>query len=383
VRTLLGLLSLAALSACGLRPLYEGGSQGNVVRSLRSVDVGPIGGRAGWLVRTALVDRLQAPEGAAPRYRLEVELDDRITGFGIRSDDAVTRERRTLRARYRLIDASSGTVLIDATAGSDAGIDVVSSEYATVAAEQTALERLSREIADQIVSRLALYAARTAGRPVKAKRDQVERALRAPGDTRFFLFYGPDEAGSQSLVKAMAAAAGPEAERIDLSGASSRPTRAARGRGASISLFAGRASSSSSRPATRRSPPSKRCSRLRRPAIPSPSSPGALKPTSKLVKLALAEPSALALASYVPEGRDAERLVADMARAEGLLVRPDLARRIADACAGNRSIIEQELRKLALYADASPRRRGRSTMTRSTRWARRARKATSPASSIR
>jgi LPS-assembly lipoprotein len=158
------LTAALALSACGLRPLYQGGGQGQVAQSLRSVDVGPIGGRAGWLVRTALVDRLQAPEGAEVRYRLEVELDDQITGFGIRSDDAVTRERRTLRARYRLIDASLGTVLIDATAGSDAGIDVVSSEYATVAAEQTALERLSREIADQIVSRLALYAART-GQP--------------------------------------------------------------------------------------------------------------------------------------------------------------------------------------------------------------------------
>lgn len=153
------------MSACGLRPLYEGGERGQIVQSLRAVDVGPIGGRAGWLVRTALVDRLQAPEGTAPRYRLEVELDDRITGFGIRSDDAVTRERRTLRARYRLIDASLGTVLIDATAGSDAGIDVVSSEYATVAAEQSALESLSREIADQIVSRIALYAARTGERP--------------------------------------------------------------------------------------------------------------------------------------------------------------------------------------------------------------------------
>jgi LPS-assembly lipoprotein len=156
------LLAALALSACGLRPLYQGGGQGQVAQSLRSVDVGPIGGRAGWLVRTALVDRLQVPEGGRIRYRLEVELDDRITGFGIRSDDAVTRERRTLRARYRLIDASLGTVLIDATAGSDAGIDVVSSEYATVAAEQTALERLSREIADQIVSRLALFAARSA-----------------------------------------------------------------------------------------------------------------------------------------------------------------------------------------------------------------------------
>jgi LPS-assembly lipoprotein len=144
-----------------LRPLYEGGGTGQVAQSLHAVEVGPIGGRAGWLVRTALVDRLRRPEGTAPRYRLEVELDDRITGLGIRSDDAVTRERRTLRARYRLVDAALGTVLVDATAGSDAGIDVVSSEYATVAAEQTALERLSRDIADQIVSRLALYAART------------------------------------------------------------------------------------------------------------------------------------------------------------------------------------------------------------------------------
>jgi LPS-assembly lipoprotein len=127
--------------------------------------VAPIEGKAGWLVRTALQDRLGAPEGEAARYRLEITLDDNITGFGIRSDDAVTRERRTLRARYRLVDAAKGTVLVDATAGSDAGIDVVGSEYATVAAEETALERLSKELADQIVTRLALYASRTGRQP--------------------------------------------------------------------------------------------------------------------------------------------------------------------------------------------------------------------------
>ena len=49
--------------------------------------------------------------------------------------------------------------MLDATAGSDAGIDVVSSEYATVAAEQTAQERLSKVVADQMVARLALFAA--------------------------------------------------------------------------------------------------------------------------------------------------------------------------------------------------------------------------------
>lgn len=154
------LLGLLLLGGCGLRPLYSGGGSGPVAQALRSVSVAPIEGRAGWLVRTALEDRLGRPDGQS-RYRLEVELDDQIAGFGIRRDDAVTRERRTLRARYRLVDASVGTVLLDATAGSDAGVDVVSSEYGTVAAEQTALERLSKEIADQIVTRIALYASRT------------------------------------------------------------------------------------------------------------------------------------------------------------------------------------------------------------------------------
>lgn len=158
----LPLLALMLLLAgCGLRPLYGGGGSGAVARTLQGVQVGPIEGRAGWLVRTALEDRLGSPEGGSARYRLEVELDDQITGFGIRRDDSVTRERRTLRARYRLVDAALGTVLLDATAGSDAGIDVVSSEYATIAAEQTALERLSKELADQIVTRVAVYASRS------------------------------------------------------------------------------------------------------------------------------------------------------------------------------------------------------------------------------
>jgi LPS-assembly lipoprotein len=159
------MLILAAallLGGCTLRPLYAGGGKGGVAQTLRSVDIAPIGGRAGWLVRTALEDRI-GDGGSSPRYRLEVELDDDITGFGIRSGNTITRERRTLRARYRLVEASVGTVLLDATAGSDAGIDVVSSEYATVAAEQTALERLAKEVADQIVSRVALYASRTEG----------------------------------------------------------------------------------------------------------------------------------------------------------------------------------------------------------------------------
>ncbi|MFD1767885.1 LPS assembly lipoprotein LptE [Sphingorhabdus buctiana] len=151
-------LASLLLSACGLTPLYSGGSQGQVSALLGSVAVDPIEGKNGWLMRNALNDRLGAGAESGVRYRLVVKLDDQIEGFGVRADDTVTRERRTLRARYQLVDISSNKTLLDATAGSDAGIDVVSSEYATIAAENTALENLTQKVAEQIVTRLSLYA---------------------------------------------------------------------------------------------------------------------------------------------------------------------------------------------------------------------------------
>jgi LPS-assembly lipoprotein len=155
-------LLLASLSACGLRPLY-GGASSPARSMLGTVEVGDIPGRSGYLMRGALEQRLGAAGSGNPEYRLEVVLDDQITGFGVRADNAVTRERRTLRARFQLVEIARGTVLLDATAGADAGIDVVSSEYATVAAENSALENLTAQVADQIVARIALYATRTEG----------------------------------------------------------------------------------------------------------------------------------------------------------------------------------------------------------------------------
>jgi LPS-assembly lipoprotein len=149
--------ALASLSACGLKPMYAGGGAGAVAQGLAAVAVPPIEGRDGWLVRNALRDRLgNYSDDGDERFRLDVRLDDQLEGLGLLTDDTIGRERRTLRARYQLVDNATGEILLDATAGSDAGIDVVSSEYATIAAEQTALENLAREVADRIVVQLAL-----------------------------------------------------------------------------------------------------------------------------------------------------------------------------------------------------------------------------------
>jgi LPS-assembly lipoprotein len=164
-RIALLLAAATALSGCGLRPLYGGGSAGTVQSTLAAIQVAPIPGQSGWLVANALRDRLGAGGESTARYQLQVRLDDSIAGLGVRRDDSVARERRTLRARYQLIDLSNGTVVLDATAGSDAGIDVVGSEYATIAAEKSALERLSGIVADQIIARVGRYARSSAAAP--------------------------------------------------------------------------------------------------------------------------------------------------------------------------------------------------------------------------
>ncbi len=163
--TLMLAVASFALSSCDLQPLYSGGTNGVVPTQLGNVEIEPIAGKAGWLVRNALRDQLEAFEGQENKYRLIIELDDRIAGFGVRSDDRITRERRTLRARYQLVRLTDSAIVLDATAGSDAGIDVVSSEYATIAAEDTALENLSTIIANQIVTRLSLFAREQAANP--------------------------------------------------------------------------------------------------------------------------------------------------------------------------------------------------------------------------
>jgi DNA polymerase-3 subunit delta len=191
---------------------------------------------------------------------------------------------------------------------------------------------------------------------VKANRAQIESALKARGgQNRFLLLYGPDDSGSRGLATILAQAMGAESERVDLAGADLKndPARLA-DEAASMSLFGGarhilvEANGDEIVAAVE--------ALIEAPAAGNPVVivAGALRPASRLLKLALAEPTALAFASYIPEGRDADRLVLDLARQVGLAMRPDVAGRVAVATGGNRAVIERELEKFATYLDAAP-----------------------------
>ena len=193
---------------------------------------------------------------------------------------------------------------------------------------------------------------------MKANRAQLERALKAPDESiRFFLLYGPDEAGSRGLAKLLASQLGSAAERVELTGPElkSDPARLAE-EAASLSLFGDLRYIWVEPAGDEVSEAAQVLADAPKAGNPVVIVAGALKPASRLLKLGLAAPCALAFASYVPEGADADRLVMELARNLGLSLRPDVARRIADGSGGNRALIEQELTKLALFLDAAPER---------------------------
>lgn len=191
---------------------------------------------------------------------------------------------------------------------------------------------------------------------MKANRQQIERALDAPPpETRIFLLYGPDEAGSMALAKRLERAMGEGAERIDMDGSTLRgdPARLA-DEAAAISMFGDKRWVRISGAGEESVPAIEALLEAGQAGNPVIAIAGAIKNSSKLARLCLDNPMALAFASYAPDDREASQIASAIARELGLRLPPDLARRIADISGNDRTLMAGEIEKLALFLDASP-----------------------------
>ena len=72
---LLACFAAPMLGGCALQPVYAGGGSGAVAQGLSAVEIAPIPGQSGWLMRDALQQRM-GTDGGGSRYRLDVVLDD-------------------------------------------------------------------------------------------------------------------------------------------------------------------------------------------------------------------------------------------------------------------------------------------------------------------
>jgi len=189
---------------------------------------------------------------------------------------------------------------------------------------------------------------------MKASKQSVGRAVDQPNPRlRFYLFHGPDDAQSRALGQRLLKALGAAKFAVAAGAVKSDPATLADEAGA-MSLF-GEPRAIWIEPAGDEIAPGVEAL-LEAASVESPvvAIAGAVRKTSTVLKLAEASPLALAFASYVPEGQDAERMVMDAGRSFGLKVSPGVAARIAAAAGNDLALASQELQKLAIYLDASP-----------------------------
>ncbi len=183
---------------------------------------------------------------------------------------------------------------------------------------------------------------------------QAARAVEKPDPAvRFYLFYGPDEAGSRHLATRLIGALGAEKFAISATAIKADPAVLA-DEASAMALFGG--------PRAIWIEPAGEeiadgvASVLDGALVESPviAIAGALRKTSGLLKLAEGHGAAAAMISYVPEGRDADQMVIGAGRSEGLRIEREIASRLAAACGNNLAIVAQELAKFAIFLDAAP-----------------------------
>jgi LPS-assembly lipoprotein len=157
------LLLAAPLGACGFEPLYgdHGGVGGNTNAALASVRVAPIANRAGQLLYNKLRDRLN-PRGkpVEPTYVLEVKLDEQSQQLLLEPDQTASRTNLVLRAEFQLRRIGSGETLLKGFSQATVGYDIVTSQFATLTSQQDARDRATKQLSEDISTRLALYFAK-------------------------------------------------------------------------------------------------------------------------------------------------------------------------------------------------------------------------------
>lgn len=166
----LAVIVVLSLSACGFRPLHlpREPEAATPAQRMAEVRVQPVRGRVGQMFHNLLRDRLN-PSGQPdrPAYFLEVTLTREREGLGVRKDETATRANLTLRARFSLRGAEDRKLLLSGRARSVNSFNILDAFYATTVAEEDALRRGLRALADDIGLRLSVYFAnpKTAGLP--------------------------------------------------------------------------------------------------------------------------------------------------------------------------------------------------------------------------
>lgn len=151
------LLVIAAVAACGFRPVYRGGSSGEVATELSQVDVAVIPDRNGQILRNHLLDEINPRGGARPEYELRVNLFTTKQERALSSRQLATRANVRFRAEYFLRHKATREQVFKTESEVVSSYNIVDSEFGTLSALRDAEKRGLRQLSQVMATRLRLY----------------------------------------------------------------------------------------------------------------------------------------------------------------------------------------------------------------------------------
>jgi LPS-assembly lipoprotein len=151
---------LASVAGCGFTPLHSRLGGAGAAR-LAGIKVLPILDREGQILSNFLRDKL-TPHGPPrqPIYLLSVKLIEFKQSLGVRTDESATRANLKIVADFDLRAASGNKAVLLGKAESTSSFNILSSSFATLAAEKDARLRSLRELSDEIKSRISIFLGR-------------------------------------------------------------------------------------------------------------------------------------------------------------------------------------------------------------------------------
>ncbi len=128
--------------------------------TLNQVAISNIPDRQGQILRNLLIDRFQISDrSATTAFHLDAQIQASEQNLALRKDSSATRAQLVLNVPFRLIDTTTGRMVLQGRSRSLIPYNVLEERYAGLATLDSAYSRGLNEIAEDITARVAMYLA--------------------------------------------------------------------------------------------------------------------------------------------------------------------------------------------------------------------------------
>lgn len=152
-------ISAVSLGGCGFSPLYgQKRNQPYMEQALASISVSRIPDHVGQMLRQEILQRI-APKRkrVAPIYTLSISLSESIGQLSVDQSGFASRANLNLTAAYIMTKAKSAEPVIEGNVATVASYNILSSDFATLSAEENARKLAVKRLAELLQTRLAVH----------------------------------------------------------------------------------------------------------------------------------------------------------------------------------------------------------------------------------